>query len=145
MIAGAWRRSLDAVALDSAGTVVELPTTPRAARVARELVRRHAGASLSSDALEDAVLLVSEVVTNAVLHGSPPVTLVLDPVDDGGRLRVAVSDCRTSDPTVQPLEPMALGGRGMAVVARVATRWGVDHLPGGTKRVWFEVSGRPTR
>ena len=131
--------------LDPAGTVVELPTSPRAAHLARELVRRHAAKRLSPGAMEDAVLLVSEVVTNALLHGSPPVTLALYPVDDAGRLRVSVSDRQLADPVVQPREPLAAGGRGMAVVAQVATRWGVDHLSDGTKRVWFEVCGPPRR
>lgn len=119
--------------------VVELPAHRRAARLARSLVRAQAGTRLRPPVLEDLLLLTSEVVTNAVLHGAPPITMQLDFLDLPSGARVSVTDARDQPPTVRAASRDATAGRGMAVVDAVAHRWGVEWLPQGGKTIWFEV------
>jgi GAF domain-containing protein len=88
------------------------------------------------DLADDAVLAASELVTNAVLHGGPPVELRLATVPGG--VRVEARDGSRVSP-VRPL-PTAdtMTGRGIALVEAVSARWGIDQLPEG-KAVWCEV------
>lgn len=88
---------------------------------------------------EDVLLLVSEVVANACLHGGGPDALLLDCSDE--RLRIEVSD-RNPEPPVPVRTRTATGrpgGHGMLIVERLATRWGSDPGPVG-KNVWLEVA-----
>jgi anti-sigma regulatory factor (Ser/Thr protein kinase) len=98
-------------------------------------------ADLSAEVVSDAVTLISELVTNAVLHGQPPVRISLHRT--ALTLRVAVDD---RDPTVPespdlPLDPTQVSGRGLFIVNRLATAWGVDRhdAPAG-KTVWFTLN-----
>ncbi|AXE80406.1 ATP-binding protein [Streptomyces atratus] len=105
---------------------------------------------------DDVLLCVSELVTNALLHGVPPgrgfrVPLYLEPAD--GILRVEVHDSGEGEvrPVVADATPDAEGGRGLLLVAALADKWGVGERNPG-KVVWceFEVSagvgrGRSTR
>lgn len=90
--------------------------------------------------LDVLVLLVSEVVTNAVAHASPPVHLRLE--IEGGVARVEVSDRAREVPVVRRPEPTQGGGRGVGLVDMLSTRWGVIESPdeGAPKTVWFEVA-----
>jgi GAF domain-containing protein/anti-sigma regulatory factor (Ser/Thr protein kinase) len=88
------------------------------------------------DLADDAVLAASELVTNAVLHGEPPVELRVLHVPGG--IRVEARD----GSRVSPVRPLAttdtMTGRGIALIEAVSARWGVDQLPDG-KAVWCEV------
>jgi anti-sigma regulatory factor (Ser/Thr protein kinase) len=84
----------------------------------------------------DAELLVSELVTNAVLHAHSPAVVSLAREND--HVRVSVSDKSSVLPKLREYGPTAVTGRGMMLVDRVATRWGVD-LDGSGKSVWFEL------
>jgi anti-sigma regulatory factor (Ser/Thr protein kinase) len=89
---------------------------------------------------DDMALLVTELVTNAVLHGAPPITLRVE--CDGTRLRVSVTD-RNSDPAyVRDAGPEDESGRGMRLVQQLARAWGVIGRLDG-KAVWFELAGAP--
>ncbi|MFD3333801.1 ATP-binding protein [Streptomyces sp. NPDC058700] len=95
--------------------------------------------------VEDVLLLVSEVVTNACLHADGPEELVLR--HGRGGLRVEVADTSTEHPRVQQARSPALpGGHGLMVLDRLAGDWGSeDRGQGATgKVVWLEVS-RPSR
>ncbi|MFJ9770299.1 ATP-binding protein [Kitasatospora sp. NPDC101157] len=85
---------------------------------------------------EDVVLVVAEIVGNAMLHGDGPLELVLDlsPV----RLRIEVSDRSTELPAPrQPHHPALPGGHGLFIVQRLADRWGAEpHVQG--KTIWAE-------
>lgn len=85
-----------------------------------------------------AMLLTSEVLTNAVQHGAAPVEAELEV---GHRvLRVAVRDGSATLPRLRTPRPDETGGRGVQFLERCASRWGVDALddaPG--KTVWFEL------
>jgi anti-sigma regulatory factor (Ser/Thr protein kinase) len=89
------------------------------------------------------LLLVSELVTNALLHGLPPLELRLSA--DGGRVRVEVFDAAGDHRPARQFAPLdAARGRGIEIVAALASRWGSAPAPTG-KVVWFEVdpaSGR---
>lgn len=95
------------------------------------------------DELLDSVnLLVSELVTNAVVHAGSEaeVAVVLTP----DVLRVEVADSGGGTPTKKHAEAWATSGRGMALVDAVSSSWGVESRPGGGKIVWFELA-RPDR
>jgi anti-sigma regulatory factor (Ser/Thr protein kinase) len=87
-------------------------------------------------AIEDAELLVSELVTNAILHARSPAVVRID--HEAPNLRVAVCDTSPAPPRVRDYGPEAVTGRGMLLVERIATRWGVENNSTG-KCVWFEV------
>ncbi|MEU6163106.1 ATP-binding protein [Streptomyces tanashiensis] len=88
-------------------------------------------------AAEDALLLVSEVVTNALTHGGVPYELRLDRTD--GRLWVQVSDTSAVRPRPHGRHHADRpSGHGLYLLARLSAAWGC--LPrGGGKAVWFEV------
>ncbi|MEU8516440.1 ATP-binding protein [Kitasatospora sp. NPDC048722] len=85
----------------------------------------------------DAVLLVSELVGNALRHGSEPGALVL--VRAAGRLRIEVSDASPRPPLPRrPRGPDEAGGLGLFLLSRLALRWG--WRPSGPgKTVWCDV------
>lgn len=110
----------------------ELARTTRAAGEARRRVDGHRDA-LGEDAWRRARLLVSELATNAVRHGSGRIELALEPTARG--LRVTVSDeGGTGRPT--PRTPGADGGFGLHLLADLSDRWG-EGAAGTT--IWFEV------
>jgi len=119
---------------------VTLPDGPEGASFAR---RAMAGAGelwrLDRELTETAMLLVSELVTNAIRHGSPPVRLVLRL--DGGRLRVEVTDASPGLPLAGRSRPEQAGGRGLQIVQELAVRWGSQASRSRLgKTVWFELS-----
>ena len=87
-------------------------------------------------AVEDAVLMISELVTNAVRH-THAVLLVLITIHRH-RLRVDVSDDNPALPVAPGLEHNATHGRGLRIVEALADRWGITPTAGG-KTVWFEI------
>ncbi|HET9077977.1 MAG TPA: SpoIIE family protein phosphatase [Acidimicrobiales bacterium] len=87
---------------------------------------------------DDAELVVSELVTNATLHGVPP---ILVRVLAGGRVRVEVSDEGRSAPIVLRRNTEAMTGRGLAMVGALSSAWGVDPSAAGGKVVWAELGG----
>jgi anti-sigma regulatory factor (Ser/Thr protein kinase) len=118
-------------------SVLTLQRTVGAPRAARERVRQYADV-LGAQRTEDAELLVSELVTNAVKYGPEDSELRLIVHADGERLRVTVHDTGAGPlPAMRPLErlPHQGGGHGLRLVDRVSDRWGVER---GSTRVWFE-------
>lgn len=83
-----------------------------------------------------AVLLVSELVTNALVHGRPPVELHARRTTDG--LRVEVRDSALAQPVVRDTPLDVPGGQGLRLVAALASRWGWAPANEG-KAVWFEL------
>ncbi|WP_262850388.1 ATP-binding protein [Sphaerisporangium corydalis] len=84
---------------------------------------------------DDLVLVVGELLGNAVVYGRPPVMLSL--WSTGEELCVRVTDDGPEDPRRLDLGPAAPHGRGLTIVEALADRWGVARAPGGTgKTVW---------
>jgi anti-sigma regulatory factor (Ser/Thr protein kinase) len=105
---------------------------------ARTLVRRTVGELVPEDLLDTAELLVSELVTNAILHGSGMVIVAVDCEDD--TVVLTVSDDEPTPPTLQPERLMALGGRGMRMIELLAGDWGVrPRTDGPGKQVWVRL------
>jgi anti-sigma regulatory factor (Ser/Thr protein kinase) len=103
----------------------ETELAPDVARVA--LVRRWArerltDAGLDEPTLDVLVLLVSESVTNAVVHARPPLVLCLDV--DAERTRVEVRDGTSAEPVLRQSVPTQQGGRGMMFIDHLSSRWG---------------------
>jgi anti-sigma regulatory factor (Ser/Thr protein kinase) len=85
--------------------------------------------------VDDVVLVVSELVTNAVQHGQGEIVLELEV--QGERVLVTVADDGPGEPQLpDPVAHGAEGGRGLALVAAVAQEWGVHPAAEGGKAVW---------
>jgi anti-sigma regulatory factor (Ser/Thr protein kinase) len=115
-----------------------LPSDLTAARLARERLGV-ACAGMSTMKVDVARLLVTELVANAVLHGSGVVILVV--ARDGEGVRVSVDDESPDPPVVVESRSLMEHGSGMRLVAALADSWGVDQRGDGQpgKRVWFEL------
>ncbi|MFD7629520.1 ATP-binding protein [Streptomyces sp. NPDC059851] len=85
---------------------------------------------------EDIVLVVAELVANAMLHAGGPLELVLDASPP--RLRIEVSDGDASLPAPRrPHQPAQPGGHGLFIVQRTSDRWGAERHGQG-KTIWAE-------
>jgi PAS domain S-box-containing protein len=84
-----------------------------------------------------AALLVSELVTNALVHAEGPFRVNVEPTS--GSVRVSVTDGSADAPAVLQPDADRLGGRGMFLVETLAARWGVLPMTSGGKAVWFEL------
>ncbi|MFE2291068.1 SpoIIE family protein phosphatase [Streptomyces sp. NPDC059452] len=107
-------------------------TTPATARL---LVRdRLQGWGLDEDTVDSTELIVSELVTNAVRYGTPPLRLrlLLDTT-----LTCEVHDGSTASPHLRHARTVDEGGRGLFIVSRLAAHWGARHSPEG-KVLWTE-------
>ncbi len=103
--------------------------------------RRFTVATLSdrgwTDVVDDAAMVVTELITNALLYGGAPVLLRLVPI--AGGVRVEVRDHGEQLPMRVISTPESMTGRGLSVVGTLSNRWGVEPLPDG-KVVWCELS-----
>jgi anti-sigma regulatory factor (Ser/Thr protein kinase) len=93
--------------------------------------------SCRADLVDDAVLVVSELMTNAIRAGSRSVTVAVSFL--GRCVRVAVTDDAPGTPTPRAAAPSDRSGRGLPVVAGLSTEWGVIQH-GATKQVWADLS-----
>ncbi|MEV5738080.1 SpoIIE family protein phosphatase [Streptomyces sp. NPDC052292] len=82
------------------------------------------------------VLATSELVANSLQHGTPPMRLRLRRTDR--RLIIEVTDGDDHLPRRRQAEPADESGRGIAIVATIASHWGSRRTPGGGKAVWCE-------
>jgi anti-sigma regulatory factor (Ser/Thr protein kinase) len=85
----------------------------------------------------DAVLALSELVTNAVHHGTEPLAVRVDARPD--RVRVEVDDANADPPILRSVDPRRLGGMGIRIVDDVSDAWGSRQTASG-KTVWFEIA-----
>ncbi|MFF5444902.1 ATP-binding protein [Streptomyces sp. NPDC012888] len=142
-LSAALEDELGLKALESYGNPAEaevtLPSLPESAGTARRLTQyvvvRMWG--LSPQIAEHAVLLVSELVGNAVRHtGARSFGLRLH--RRRGWIRVDVRDPSRGLPCLMPVQEMDTTGRGLFLVDKLSDRWGADLLPRG-KVTWFEM------
>lgn len=118
---------------------VTLASHPESAGVARRLTRAVVLShwKLSPQLAEDAVLLVSELVGNAVLHTGAR-SFGLRMARRRGWMKVDVRDPSRGLPCLLPVQELDISGRGLFLVNKLSGRWGVDLLPRG-KTTWFEM------
>ena len=113
-----------------------LPNSVTSPALARTLLGQ-ALAERPVEVIETAQLLVSELVTNAILHAETPLVLQIHPASSG--FRVTVQDNSPDRPIPeQDANSDSDSGRGLQLVDALATDWGCETLPTG-KRVWFEL------
>ncbi|MER6912157.1 ATP-binding protein [Streptomyces sp. NPDC000594] len=124
-----------------------VPTTevsvPRARRAVRELLRRQ-GLPLQEEIEAGLLLIVSELVTNAVKHAavvSPEASVEV--AVRSGWIRVSVEDRHPYRPRVLETDGGQTGGRGLLLVREITLeaggRYDVEHTAGGGKAVWAEL------
>ncbi|MEU1280964.1 ATP-binding protein [Streptomyces sp. NPDC005805] len=118
---------------------VRLPSLPESARIARRLTQHVVLRqwALPAQTCEYAVLLVSELVGNAVRHTGARV-FGLKMLRRRGWIRVEVNDPSRGLPCLMPVQETDISGRGLFLVDTLSDRWGVDLLPRG-KTTWFEM------
>ena len=128
---------------------LEVPADRDAPRVARHQVRSTLADRLPQPLADDVGLIVSELVTNSVLHagaGSGQTVGVVVSISDG-RLRIAVTDpAAASSPRLIGLDLDQPAGLGLFFVDRLSASWGVKRDAGGRTTVWcdFAVGDEPS-
>src|SRR5437868_10585819 len=110
-----------------------LSAAPQSVGDARDHARAFLGQWGLNDLADDVLLVISELVTNAVVHAAPPILLSLHLY--GQALRGEVSDHCCTKPLPLTVDFDQERGRGLAIVSAYTYRWGVDPLPDG-KSVW---------
>lgn len=121
-------------------SVRSFPAEPRSAALARWFAT---DALAGHPALDDVVVAVSELATNAIVHGTSEFTVTIARSPNG--LRLSVRDSGFGQPVLRSPEISDTAGRGLRLVATLADRWGVDPAGQG-KVVWaeFELDERVT-
>jgi len=105
---------------------VLLPPELASGRLARTFIDEHWCASHGGDDRQHVHLLATELVTNAVRHGGPPITLSMQCRGKHGVL-LSVSDGSCEPPEHRDVEAQAWGGRGVRLVDLLSADWGVEH------------------
>jgi len=124
---------------------LQLQADPRAVRAARAWVRELLSSLGRDDLVDSAELGVSELVTNAVLHACPPLTVSVRGTRE--HPRIEVHDGSDAPPSTQSrladaAQKLTTFGRGLGIVSWYSSRWGAD-LTGDGKTVWFEPVAEP--
>ena len=116
--------------------VVPLADSLSSASLARRSVEQLADQSGAPDDEKKAlVVIASELVTNAVLHGGAPIILSVSYQAGEITVEVADGDPRVESVGIRPVDEPTPGGRGLRVVASLADRWGIRRSQPG-KTVW---------
>jgi PAS domain S-box-containing protein len=114
----------------------------RSVATARAFVRDTLQGWGYSEVIDDAVVLTSELVTNAVVHAGTTADILCLRTDGGVRVEVTDHYPEREVPLQsagQPFRsPDSEGGRGLLLCAALATRWGVEYTP-AEKQVWFQL------
>lgn len=116
-----------------------LQATPTSASGARAFVSRHLVDHRLAYLVEPIRLVVSELATNALVHGRTPFVVTLSREDD--TVRLAVSDDSTWTTARATDQVLSAGGRGLRIVDVVSRDWGI--IPGeASKTVWATFEAR---
>ncbi|MFG1700983.1 ATP-binding protein [Nonomuraea sp. NPDC049309] len=114
-----------------------LPSVPSGVSRARELIRTDLTDWGLTHVVDDCLLIVSELVTNAVRHGGSAYALRLEKRE--GQVYGEVFDPGEGVPRPRPADMDAISGRGLQIVGAIADDWGVTTTDNG-KVVWFAVT-----
>ncbi len=107
-------------------------------RAARDFVAAALATQAVDGDIDTILLLVSELATNAVRHAATPFDVTVEVRGEGVRVAVIDQDV-AHPPRLRRPELHSTDGRGLMIVAELASRWGTDALGDGTKAVWFAV------
>lgn len=121
---------------------VRLPGGTGAPFRARRSVLSQLGDQLTETGAADVALILSELVTNSVLHANvgPDQTLTVECTALPDRLRIAVTDPGSClEPHLRSPDHNASGGYGLATVDKLCSAWGVARNTVGTTSVWCEL------
>jgi anti-sigma regulatory factor (Ser/Thr protein kinase) len=110
---------------------------PEEIATARRFVAHHSDAWGYDEIVDDALVVVSELVTNAIVHARSACDLRLRESDR--ILRIEVTDGGRGSPELQRPAAHAEHGRGLLLVSAMCEAWGVDTLTDGRKMVWAEL------
>jgi anti-sigma regulatory factor (Ser/Thr protein kinase) len=122
-----------------------LPSLEESAEVARRLVRTALAAWYLEELTDTAILLVSELVANAVKHTNSRVIRVVITRPSERFVRIGVVDrARVLPELAKPSDDLLTSGRGLLLVDALAERWGTDLYRWG-KQVWAELVCEPAR
>lgn len=127
---------VDTVASPRRASSSHEPAAGVAAPIRRRLRTLLIGWDVGADTIDDAVLVVEELVANVLDHARTRFDLVVRMAGDG--LHIEVSDHSGHAPRIQPHDPHAARGRGLQLVATLSRRWGCEHHGDG-KTVWAEL------
>ena len=114
-----------------------LPATTDSPATARKLIRSEMS-QCDEQAIAAAELMISELVTNAVVHGGTPIRIDLHHEEGADVVRTAVTDEGEGRPVVLDPEEVDPHGRGLIIVRSLAAEWGVAEAEAG-KCVWFTL------
>jgi anti-sigma regulatory factor (Ser/Thr protein kinase) len=120
-----------------AAVSVHEPVATVCRQIRRSLRTLLTGWGVAADAVDDALLVVEELVANVIDHARTRFQLAVRLT--GRVLHVAVRDGGAGLPHVHPFDPNALRGRGLQVIAALAQRWGCDPDEHG-KTVWVDLA-----
>jgi anti-sigma regulatory factor (Ser/Thr protein kinase) len=115
---------------------LDLPAEPASIARARRFVRGALHALSAQPVVDDAVLLISELATNAVLHARTAFTVEVSSSPE--RVRICVADSSPLPPRTRSYGLESTTGRGLRLVESLSTAWGVQPLAAG-KTVWVEL------
>ncbi|HEX8649192.1 MAG TPA: ATP-binding protein [Thermoleophilaceae bacterium] len=113
---------------------LDVPRDRTGFEMARAVIQRYLRGDVAEDELSDVCLIMSELVTNAMVHGEGAIKLRLTVQDDLVRGEV-IDDGPGFEREIPERGPDDTGGRGLLLVASLAHRWGVHE---GSSQVWFE-------
>lgn len=111
--------------------------SPEEIATARRFVAHHSDAWGYDAIMDEALVVVSELVTNAIMHARSACDLRLRDAEEV--LRIEVIDCGRGSPELQRPHAHAEHGRGLLLVSAMCEAWGVDTLNDGRKMVWAEL------
>jgi anti-sigma regulatory factor (Ser/Thr protein kinase) len=121
-----------------------LPDSLQAPAVARGFALHSRCTDHAGKVLDEALLLISELVTNSLLYAAPPILLSIE--CDGSGIHVRVRDNTPALPKQRGPARDDEGGRGLPLVEQLADTWGVEAVAdqhGLGKAVWFELRTEP--
>ena len=124
---------------------MNLPAKASAATEARSEVTRRLAQRITTGALDDVRLLLTELITNALRHADmkPDDEIAVKAELTDGTLRIEVHDPGRDGPVTVRAPGARGGGYGLFLVDRLTSRWGVERRDGTT--VWAELSAGPAR
>ena len=121
-----------------------LPAVPGSVGVARRFVcalLEEWSDAPDAETTDAAALVVSELVTNGILHARTDLELVVTLGD--GVVRIELADGSSGPPVPKPRSEHAGTGRGLTIIDAVSSEWGYDVAPDGGKTVWVDLRTPP--